>query len=213
MKANASPTGIAAFVVSLAVTGAVAVPMTITALDEPSTESQLAAEISTGDSRFPAVTTAETELASPAQATPTSPPDLPTPPPTSDGDQPEPNATAPAEDTPRVADDWEPALTATDPTPIATTTPDDHPTSATPSVTVTPGPTTSPVSSPEELLVLHDGRALRRQRRRAFARPSASASAMRSSELFAGRVRRNLMVPAKQLIFPDHLNVQTLQDR
>lgn len=33
------------------------------------------------------------------------------------------------------------------------------------------------------------------------------------NDLFASRVKRNLMVPAKQLIFPDHLNVQTLKDR
>jgi glucosamine-6-phosphate deaminase len=32
-------------------------------------------------------------------------------------------------------------------------------------------------------------------------------------EQFASRVRRSLMLPAKQLIFPDHLNVQTLKDR
>ena len=32
-------------------------------------------------------------------------------------------------------------------------------------------------------------------------------------ELFTTRLKRNLMIPAKQLIFPDHLNVQTLQDR
>ncbi len=32
-------------------------------------------------------------------------------------------------------------------------------------------------------------------------------------ELFTSRVKRSLMVPAKQLIFPDHLNVHTLQDR
>lgn len=33
------------------------------------------------------------------------------------------------------------------------------------------------------------------------------------NELFASRVKRNLMIPAKQLVFPDHLNVQTLKDR
>jgi len=33
------------------------------------------------------------------------------------------------------------------------------------------------------------------------------------SEQFARHVRRNLMVPAKQLIFPDHVNVQTLKDK
>jgi glucosamine-6-phosphate deaminase len=32
-------------------------------------------------------------------------------------------------------------------------------------------------------------------------------------EQFASRVQRSLMLPAKQLIFPDHLNVQTLKDR
>ncbi|MBI2478124.1 MAG: hypothetical protein HYV60_05605, partial [Planctomycetia bacterium] len=32
-------------------------------------------------------------------------------------------------------------------------------------------------------------------------------------ELFASRVRRSLMIPAQQLLFPDHLNVQTLKDR
>ena len=32
-------------------------------------------------------------------------------------------------------------------------------------------------------------------------------------ELFTRRVRRSLIMPAKQLIFPDHLNVQTLKDR
>ena len=32
-------------------------------------------------------------------------------------------------------------------------------------------------------------------------------------ELFAGRVRRNLTIPARQLIFPDHRNVQTLKDK
>jgi glucosamine-6-phosphate deaminase len=32
-------------------------------------------------------------------------------------------------------------------------------------------------------------------------------------ELFASRVKRNLKIPAKQLVFPDHLNVQTLKDR
>lgn len=32
-------------------------------------------------------------------------------------------------------------------------------------------------------------------------------------ELFAGRVRRNLMVPARQLVFPDHSNVLTLNDK
>lgn len=32
-------------------------------------------------------------------------------------------------------------------------------------------------------------------------------------ELFASRVKRNLMIPAKRLVFPDHLNVQTLKDR
>ncbi len=30
-------------------------------------------------------------------------------------------------------------------------------------------------------------------------------------EMFVSRVKRSLMIPAKQLIFPDHLNVQTLQ--
>jgi len=33
------------------------------------------------------------------------------------------------------------------------------------------------------------------------------------NEAFARRVRRNLMVPAGQLLFPDHLNVQTLKAR
>ncbi len=33
------------------------------------------------------------------------------------------------------------------------------------------------------------------------------------NEQFARHVRRNLMVPAKQLIFPDHINVQTLKDK
>ncbi len=32
-------------------------------------------------------------------------------------------------------------------------------------------------------------------------------------ELFACRIKRNLMIPARQLFFPDHLNVQTLKDR
>jgi len=31
-------------------------------------------------------------------------------------------------------------------------------------------------------------------------------------ESFASRVKRKLMIPARQLIFPDHLNVQTLKD-
>lgn len=33
------------------------------------------------------------------------------------------------------------------------------------------------------------------------------------NEQFTSHVKRNLMIPAKQLIFPDHLNVQTLKDR
>ena len=33
------------------------------------------------------------------------------------------------------------------------------------------------------------------------------------NELFASRVKRSLMIPARQLVFPDHLNVQTLKDR
>lgn len=33
------------------------------------------------------------------------------------------------------------------------------------------------------------------------------------NEQFASRVKRSLMVPAKQLIFPDHLNVQKLKER
>lgn len=33
------------------------------------------------------------------------------------------------------------------------------------------------------------------------------------NDLFATRVKRNLLIPAKQLVFPDHLNVQTLKDR
>ena len=32
-------------------------------------------------------------------------------------------------------------------------------------------------------------------------------------ELFSRRVKRNLMIPARQLVFPDHLNVHTLKDR
>lgn len=32
-------------------------------------------------------------------------------------------------------------------------------------------------------------------------------------EAFARRIRRNLMVPTKQLVFPDHRNVQTLKDK
>ena len=32
-------------------------------------------------------------------------------------------------------------------------------------------------------------------------------------EQFARHIRRNLMLPAKQLVFPDHLNVQTLKDK
>ncbi len=33
------------------------------------------------------------------------------------------------------------------------------------------------------------------------------------NELFASRVKRRLMIPARQLVFPDHLNVQTLKER
>lgn len=32
-------------------------------------------------------------------------------------------------------------------------------------------------------------------------------------ESFSSRVRRNLMIPGKQLVFPDHLNVQTLKEK
>jgi len=32
-------------------------------------------------------------------------------------------------------------------------------------------------------------------------------------EAFSRRVRRNLTIPARQLLFPDHLNVQTLKDK
>jgi len=33
------------------------------------------------------------------------------------------------------------------------------------------------------------------------------------NEQFVRHVRRNLMVPTKQLVFPDHLNIQTLKDK
>jgi len=32
-------------------------------------------------------------------------------------------------------------------------------------------------------------------------------------EMFFGKIRKNLMIPAKQLIFPDHLNIQTLKTK
>jgi len=32
-------------------------------------------------------------------------------------------------------------------------------------------------------------------------------------QMFFSKIRKNLLIPAKQLVFPDHLNIQTLKDR